>query len=184
MQNRAVFLDRDNTLVFDPGYLSNVADVHLIDGVIEGLELLVRADFKLIIVTNQSGVARGYFDESSVSAVNAEVVRQLSASGISINAVYYCPYHPDGILEPFNQNHFDRKPNPGMLLRAAGDLDIVLSESWMIGDHVHDSEAGKRAGCRTIRIPLLQTQMSNNEVFTDFICSNMLEAAKIIVGNL
>lgn len=182
MPCRAVFLDRDNTLVFDPGYLSNPVDVQLLDGVAEGLALLVQAGFELVIVTNQAGVARGYFDESAVSAVNAEVVRQLSAAGIPIDAIYYCPYHPEGIVEPFNQNHPDRKPNPGMLLRASRDLGIDLAQSWMIGDSVHDSEAGKRAGCRTIRIPSAKTQLRNDGSWTDFFCSNMLEAANIIVG--
>jgi D-glycero-D-manno-heptose 1,7-bisphosphate phosphatase len=144
----------------------------------------VKAGFELVIVTNQAGVARGYFDESAVSAVNAEVLHQLSAAGIPIAAVYYCPYHPDGILEPFNQNHPDRKPNPGMLLRASTDLDIDLKQSWMIGDSVNDSEAGKRAGCRTICIPYEKTKLGNDGSWTDFFCSNMFEAAKIIVANL
>jgi D-glycero-D-manno-heptose 1,7-bisphosphate phosphatase len=184
MPCRAVFLDRDNTLVFDPGYLSNPEDVQLLDGVVEGLTLLVQAGFALVIVTNQAGVAKGYFDESAVAAVNAEVVRQLSVAGVLIDAVYYCPYHPEGIIEPFNQSHPDRKPNPGMLLRASIDLGIELVHSWMIGDSVHDSEAGKRAGCRTIRIRSANAQLRDDDSWTDHFCSNMLEAADIIIGEL
>jgi D-glycero-D-manno-heptose 1,7-bisphosphate phosphatase len=184
MPNRAVFLDRDNTLVFDPGYLSNPADVRLLDGVSEGLASLAAAGFQLIIVTNQAGVAKGYFDESVVCAVNAEVVRQLSVADIPIAGVYYCPYHPEGIIEPFNRNHPDRKPNPGMLLRASRDLDIDLQQSWMIGDSVQDSEAGKRAGCRTIRIPCHKTQGLGDGELTDCLCSTLLEAAAIIISSI
>jgi D-glycero-D-manno-heptose 1,7-bisphosphate phosphatase len=184
MTSRAVFLDRDNTLVFDPGYLSNPADVQLLDRVVEGLALLTQAGFALVIVTNQAGVARGYFDESAVSAVNAEIVRQLSAAGVLINAVYYCPYHPEGIIEPFNQNHPDRKPNPGMLLRASRDFGFDLVQSWMIGDSMYDSEAGKRAGCRTIRIRSANTKLRDDDSWTDYFCGNMLEAADIIIGEL
>jgi len=184
MTNHAVFLDRDNTLVFDPGYLSNPADVRLLNGVVEGLDAMAKAGFHLIIVTNQAGVARGYFDERVVSAVNSEVVRKLEAEGIPIAAVYYCPYHPDGIIEPFNRHHPDRKPNPGMLLRAARDWHIDLSRSWMIGDTVHDSEAGKRAGCRTICIQSPKTQDFMRTEFADFICRDMLEAASIVLDGL
>jgi D,D-heptose 1,7-bisphosphate phosphatase len=183
MPDRAVFLDRDNTLVFDPGYLSNPADVRLLDGVTEGLASLAAAGFKLIIVTNQAGVARGYYDENAVFAVNAEVVRQLSVADIPIAAVYYCPYHPEGIIEPFNRNHTDRKPNPGMLLRASNDLEIDLARSWMIGDSVHDSEAGKRAGCRTIRVPYYKENGLKDSPFTDYLCSNLMEAAAIIISH-
>jgi D,D-heptose 1,7-bisphosphate phosphatase len=184
MSYRAVFLDRDNTLVYDPGYLSNPLEVRLLDGVIEGLSILTKAGFRLVIVTNQAGIARGYFNESAVSAVNNEAMRQLAQAGVSIDAAYYCPYHPEGIVEPFNQNHPDRKPNPGMLLRAAKDLNIDLTRSWMIGDRVHDSEAGKRAGCRTVRILSSEKQPLEDDSTTDFFCFNMVEAANMIMANL
>lgn len=181
MSCRAIFLDRDNTLVFDPGYLSDPADVRLLDGVADGLVLLARAEYRLVIVTNQAGVARGYFDEAAASAVNAEVVRQLAAAGIPIAAVYYCPYHPEGVVEPFNRDHADRKPNPGMLLRAGRDLDIDLAQSWMIGDSVRDSEAGKRAGCRAIRLSSAKGHFREEDAWADYVCGTMLEAALIIL---
>jgi len=184
MPSQAVFLDRDNTLIHDPGYLSNPADVHLIDGVSDGLKSLTGAGFKLVIVTNQAGVARGYFGENDTRAVNAEVIRQLSEAGVSIDAVYYCPYHPDGIVEPFNQEHPDRKPNPGMLLRAAKDMDIELARSWMIGDTARDAEAGKRAGCRTICVISEEMSSESPPPDADYRCRNISEAASIILGRL
>jgi D-glycero-D-manno-heptose 1,7-bisphosphate phosphatase len=181
MTSRAVFLDRDNTLVQDPGYLSDPSAVRLLDGVAEGLALLSAHGFRLVVVTNQAGVAKGYFSEDDARAVNETMVQQLAIQGVSIDAVYYCPCHPDGVVEPYNRNDTNRKPSPGMLLRAARELDIDLAQSWMIGDSVSDAEAGKRAGCRTIIITLASSHSSGKSIWADYLCSGMKEAGDVVI---
>jgi D-glycero-D-manno-heptose 1,7-bisphosphate phosphatase len=138
-KHKAVFLDRDGTLIVDTGYCSDPADVKLIDGVQELLRRLKQAGFKLVVVTNQSGIGRGYFGECEFWAVQKELERQ--AGGDLIDATYFCADTPESASER-------RKPNPGMLLEAANDLGIDLPESYMIGDKVTDIEAGIRAGVK------------------------------------
>ncbi len=133
----AVFLDRDGTLMEDTGYVRRVADVRIYAGVREALAELKRAGFKLVLVTNQSGIGRGIFSEAEYQAVHEEFQRQLG--GGLIDATYFCPDHPDRATER-------RKPAPGMLLEAARDLGLDLAQSFMIGDKAADIEAGRRAG--------------------------------------
>jgi D-glycero-D-manno-heptose 1,7-bisphosphate phosphatase len=147
---RAVFLDRDGTLILDPGYLSRPEDVALLPGVAEGLAALRRAGFLLVVVTNQSGIARGKYTVAEYESVEARLGAVLSAQGVEIDATYYCPYHPDGTVPPYDVEHEDRKPNPGMWRRAAADLGIDLSASWSIGDGERDIVAGKRAGTKGV----------------------------------
>src|SRR5688500_3115772 len=137
----AVFLERDGTLIEDTGYIRDPLAVRLFPDVAEGLATLRAHGFKTVIVTNQSGIGRGYFTEADYRAVHGRLV-ELLAPG-AIDAVYFCAEHPDTASER-------RKPGPGMLLEAAADLSLDLSRSWMIGDRVGDIEAGRRAGCRTI----------------------------------
>jgi D-glycero-D-manno-heptose 1,7-bisphosphate phosphatase len=138
-RQKAIFFDRDGTLMKDVGYCSQPAEVQLLARVNELLPRLKHAGFKLIIVTNQSGIGRGYFTEADFWAVQEELQKQLGA-GI-IDATYFCADTPQ-------QESERRKPNPGMLLEAAKDLDIDLDESYMVGDKVSDAEAGIRAGVR------------------------------------
>jgi D-glycero-D-manno-heptose 1,7-bisphosphate phosphatase len=147
---RAVFLDRDGTLVHDPGYLADPDQVRLLPGVAEGLGALSRAGFALVVVTNQSGIARGRYTVARYEEVAARLGALLAAEGVTLAASYYCPYHPEGVVEPFAREHEDRKPAPGMWLRAARDLDVDLAGSWSIGDGERDVVAAKRAGTRAI----------------------------------
>ena len=152
----AVFLDRDNTLIArtgEGGDLGEPERVRLIDGVAEGLKSLRDAGFRLIVVTNQAGVARGRFSEADVDAVNhriAELIDGATDSRGVIDRFYYCPYHPEGTLEEYRRDHPWRKPHPGMVLQAAHDMHLDLSQSWLIGDQDRDVAAGRAAGCRTI----------------------------------
>jgi D,D-heptose 1,7-bisphosphate phosphatase len=149
----AVFLDRDNTLIANDGDLGEPARVHLIDGVAEGLKSLRDAGFRLVVVTNQAGVARGSFSEADVDAVNhriAELIDSATDSRGVIDRFYYCPYHPEGTVEEYRRDHPWRKPHPGMVLQAAHDMHLDLSQSWLIGDQDRDVAAGRAAGCRTI----------------------------------
>jgi D-glycero-D-manno-heptose 1,7-bisphosphate phosphatase len=152
MSHKAVFVDRDGTLIEDPGYLGDPALVRLLPGVPDAIRALCSAGYKVVAVTNQSGVARGFFTEQTVRQIHTELQRQLAEQGVSLGGFYYCPYHPEGVVEGYSRESDLRKPSPGMLLLAASELNIDLSQSWMVGDGDRDVEAGRRAGCRTIRI--------------------------------
>jgi D-glycero-D-manno-heptose 1,7-bisphosphate phosphatase len=147
----AVFFDRDNTLIAAHEYLGNPDDVRLIAGAADAVARLRQLGFAIVTASNQSGVARGYFDEAAVAAVNArmdQLLRQANPNAI-IDRHEYCPFHPDAVIEKYRQDSNLRKPKPGMLLRAANELNLDLSKSWMIGDAPRDIAAGQAAGCRT-----------------------------------
>nr|WP_320133506.1 HAD family hydrolase [uncultured Holophaga sp.] len=148
----AVFLDRDGTLNVEVDYLHRVEDVALIPGAAEAIAHLNARSVPVIIVTNQSGIGRGRFGWAEYEAVMARIRELLSAAGAHYDAAYVAPYHKDGIAPYGHPDHPDRKPNPGMLLRASREHDIDLPGSWMIGDKEIDIEAGHRAGCRTILV--------------------------------
>ena len=151
----AVFLDRDNTLIANDGDLGDPKLVRLVEGVGAGLGALRDAGYRLVVVTNQGGVARGRFSESDVDAVHQRLAALLDqAAGCSnlIDRFYYCPYHPEGPVERYRRDHPWRKPHPGMLLKAAQDLGLDLARSWMVGDGDGDMAAGRAAGCRTVLV--------------------------------
>jgi D-glycero-D-manno-heptose 1,7-bisphosphate phosphatase len=148
----AVFLDRDNTVIHNDADLGDPHQVHLIQGAASAISSLCGLGYRVIVVSNQGGVARGQFDEADVDAVN-ERVRQLvqqASNGARIERFYYCPYHPEGSVEAYAKEHPNRKPQPGMLLEAADELGLDLSQSWMVGDQMRDVEAGVAAGTRTV----------------------------------
>ena len=143
----AVFLDRDGVLIEDPGYPHLESQLRMMPGAGEAVGRLNRLGYLCVIVTNQSGVARGLFTEQQMHAFNQVIVRRLALAGGRIGAVYACPYHSEGRIEAYlHPDHPDRKPNPGMLLRAAADHDIDMARSFMIGDQPSDMEAARRAG--------------------------------------
>jgi len=187
MAEKAVFLDRDNTLIEDPGYLSDPGAVKLLPGVELALKGLAQAGYKLVVVTNQSGIARGLLTVEALQAIHEELRRQLADDGAQLDAIYYCPYHPEGSVDAYTRTSEERKPKPGMLLRAAKEMDLDLEESWMVGDSPHDVEAGDRAGCRTVRVrahvgvghgPAAQ---ADEDVRADFTVRNLVDAARVIV---
>lgn len=141
----AVFLDRDGTLNADFGYVSRPEDVRWLPGVAAALARLRWAGYLLIVVTNQSGIARGYYDEQTLQTLHDWMNAALRAQGAHIDAFYHCPHHPD-----LSGACTCRKPAPGMLLRAAEDWFIDLERSWMIGDKMSDVIAGRAAGCTPI----------------------------------
>lgn len=142
--NRAVFLDKDGTLIQDVPYNVDVSLITLMPHAVEGLRMLQAEGYLLIVVSNQPGVALGYFGEKELQGISVYLDRLLNVYGIKLHAFYYCP-HVEGTCKC-------RKPQPGLLLRAVQDYDIDLSGSWMIGDILNDVEAGRRAGCRTILV--------------------------------
>jgi len=149
---RAIFLDKDGTLVDDVPYNVDPARVVLASGVVEGLRLLQRQGYALIVVSNQAGIARGLFDEEALHGLERHLSRLLRSHGIRIDGFYWCPHCPQGTVARYATLCTCRKPMPGMLLRAAREHGIDCSRSWMIGDILNDVEAGRRAGCRTVLI--------------------------------
>ena len=143
----AVFLDRDGVLIVDSGYPHLEEHLVLIPGAADAVRRLNALGYLVVIVTNQSGVARGLFSEDQMKAFNALIVRKLAAKGAVIGAVYACPFHSEGRVEAYiHPDHPDRKPNPGMILRAMTDHNIDPARSFMIGDQPSDMEAARRAG--------------------------------------
>jgi D-glycero-D-manno-heptose 1,7-bisphosphate phosphatase len=144
----AVFLDRDGVLNEEVGYLARLEDVRLLPGAAESVKSLNDAGFVTVVVTNQSGVARGYFTEDHVKATHDLIQTMLAEHGAKIDRFEYCPFHPTDGLGVYRRETTCRKPQPGMLLRAAAELGIDLAQSWIIGDRLSDVEAGFAAGCQ------------------------------------
>lgn len=184
MSNKAVFLDRDHTMMEDPGYLNDPGAVRLLPGVELAIKSLAQAGYKIVVVTNQSGVARGLLTEETLAKIHAELRRQLAEKGAHLDAVYYCPYHPEGTVEKYAIDSDMRKPKPGMILQACKDLEIDPTISWMVGDSPRDVEAGQRAGCHTIRVrgsspPVASDE--NEDVQADYTLRNLVDAARVIL---
>lgn len=154
MRHRAVFLDRDGTLVEPRHYPSRPEDLVLYRRIAPGLRRLRAAGFKLVVVTNQAGIARGYFGPRALYEMHRSLAQRFSRLGVLIDRFYFCPHHPDGVIPGLSVSCTCRKPQPGMLLRAASELHIDLDRSWMIGDILADIEAGNRAHCRTALVDL------------------------------
>jgi D-glycero-D-manno-heptose 1,7-bisphosphate phosphatase len=150
--NRAIFLDKDGTLIEDVPYNVDPALIRLMPGALQGLRVLQSAGYRLIVISNQAGVARGYFPECALEGVERTLRELLAAGGVRLDGFYYCPHHPEGTVPEYAVACHCRKPAPGMVLRAAGDHQVDLEQSWFIGDILHDVEAGRAAGCRTVLI--------------------------------
>jgi D,D-heptose 1,7-bisphosphate phosphatase len=147
---KAVFLDKDGTLVDDVPYNVDPRRILLSSGAGPALRLLARLDYRLFVISNQDGVAFGRFPESSMDAVGNRLQDLLFREQLSLDGFYYCPHHPGGSVAGYACDCHCRKPKPGLLLKAAQDHGIDLRASWMIGDILHDVEAGNRAGCKTV----------------------------------
>ena len=147
MSRPAAFLDRDGVLIVDSGYPHRPDQLVLIPGAAEAVKRLNDAGFVTVIVTNQSGVARGMFSEEVMHGFNALLVERLAEAGARIDAVYACPFHAEAVVDRYRHpDHPDRKPNPGMLLKAVAEHDLDPARSLMIGDQPSDMEAARRAG--------------------------------------
>ena len=148
----AVFLDRDGTLAEEAGYLSSLERLHIFPYAIDAVRLLNRAGFVIVVITNQAGIARGIIKETFVGETHAHIAQRFAEGGARIDAFYYCPHHPKGIVEGFIGACDCRKPQPGMLRRAADDLDLDLASSFVVGDALRDVEAGKAVGARAVLV--------------------------------
>lgn len=186
MLSKAVFLDRDGTLNYDPGYLGNPNDLELFSDTGNVLAALKnKFQFKLIVISNQAGIARGIITEEQVISVNNELNKKLSEFNVQIDAFYYCPFHPDFSSKV---NCVCRKPSPKMILDASSDFNIDLSKSYFIGDSVSDILAGIDAGVKTVLVKtgkgaesIYILQKENN--FPSFVAENLTEAYKFIIND-
>lgn len=184
-RDKAVFLDKDGTLIEDIAFNVDPGKIKLYPDIPGALKLLSDNGFKLVLVSNQAGVAYGYFKERELQAVSAAIQLMLQKHKVAFDGFYYCPHHPEGKVSDYAIDCTCRKPKPGMLLKAAEELNIDLSASWMIGDILNDMDAGNRAGCRTILI--------DNGHETEWVLSEhrkpmhsvkrVYEAAKIILAD-
>jgi len=183
MPQYAVFLDRDGTINEDPGYLGDPDEVKLFPGTGKALALLKnKLNFKLIVISNQSGIARGLISGKDVEAVNTRINELLKPDDVSIDAFYYCPYHPDFSKEVDLEC---RKPSPLLVFQASEDMDLDLDRSYFIGDSPADIECGINAGLKTVlvktgygvdSISILQKQ----NIFPSFVADNISDACKFI----
>jgi D,D-heptose 1,7-bisphosphate phosphatase len=187
METRAVFLDKDGTLVEDVPYNGEMRRLQLLPGATAGLRLLQAAGYRLLLVSNQSGVARGYFPEEALPEMARHLTELLAEDGVTLAGCYWCPHHPDGVVAAYAVRCLCRKPEPGLLLRAAREHGLDLGQSWMIGDKGDDVKAGRRAGCRTV---LLGAQPPADQWVGDgqphLIAADLTEAARLLLaaGNL
>jgi D,D-heptose 1,7-bisphosphate phosphatase len=155
MGNRAVFLDRDGTIARDVHYCRRPEDFKLFKDVPLSIKMLNEKGYKTVIITNQSGLARGYFTEETLTRIHQKMKDELAAAGATIDAIYYCPHHPDEKCDC-------RKPGTAMFRKAAKDLNIDLVSSFMIGDTEKDINAGLKAGCKTILLTTNGADLSAN----------------------
>jgi D-glycero-D-manno-heptose 1,7-bisphosphate phosphatase len=186
MSNKAIFLDKDGTLINDVPYNVDPDLITLTKNSLEGLKLLQDAGYLLVIISNQAGVAYGYFEEAALNCVETKLNELLGDHGIKLSGFYYCPHNTQGKIAAYTENCDCRKPKPGMLLQAAGDLNIDLSSSWMIGDILNDVEAGNRAGCKTILIDNgNETEWILNEYrMPEIKCPDINQAANYLLSQI
>lgn len=180
MENRAVFIDRDGTINVNVGYIDHPDDFHMYPGVVEGIKLLKKKGYKIIVVTNQSGIGRGYFVEENLDDIHHKMNNELSTNGTTVDAIYYCPHHPD-------ENCDCRKPKTGLLEQAIKDLKINIKESFIIGDRMLDIEAGDKIGCKTVLVPedkdKVAIEMRESNVKPDCVCDDFYSGVKWILKN-
>jgi D-glycero-D-manno-heptose 1,7-bisphosphate phosphatase len=180
----AVFLDRDGTLIEDVDYLSRLDQIVLFPWTIDALRLLNRAGFATVVVTNQSAVGRGIVTEDFVRDTHAALDRTLAVGGARIDTYYFCPHHPDAVVDQYRHLCRCRKPGPGMIEEAVSDLGLDLARSWMVGNRWLDVETGKNAGARSIllrtghaaRLAEVESGLRTHGNMADAILNNLMEA--------
>ena len=172
----ALFLDRDGVINVDKHYVYLKKDIEFIDGIFDLCRKAIEQDMLIIVVTNQAGIGRGYYTEDQFLELTAWMKAQFYAEHASIHAVYFCPYHPEYGLGDYKKDSFDRKPNPGMFLRARDELGIDLSRSVMIGDKITDIQAAKLAG---LKLSILMSEDSNNSL-PDLVVKSLFDVYQIL----
>ncbi len=184
--NRAVFLDRDGTINEEMGYINHISRFKMFPFVPGAIRLLNKAGYKVFVITNQSGVARGYFDEQLLARVHNLLLTAVENEKAIIEKIYYCPHHPDEGRAPYKKECNCRKPKTGMIEKARSEFDIDLNHSFMVGDRYKDVEFGKRAGLKTIMVMTgygigeytYQSRQWPSQ--PNYIFDNLFEAAKFL----
>ena len=188
--NSCIFLDRDGVLVEDVDLLTTKEKIRILTGVPLALKKLKEAGFLLIVISNQTVIARGMATEHEVIELNNEIIARIqNTHGPAIDDFYFCPHHPNATLPAFRINCECRKPRPGMILRAARDYNIDICSSYTIGDRITDVIAGSRAGCHTVLVrtgmhtapPIETVDGLDTSILPDYECENLLEAAEWIL---
>lgn len=181
-KHAAVFLDRDGTINEEVGYLDSLEKLKIIPEAFAAIRLINQNGMKAVVITNQSGVARGLFSEEFVQTVHALIQKQLKARKAFIDAFYHCPHHPTEGQGVYLQTCNCRKPAPGLLFKAADEMEIDLGQSYMIGDMPKDIEAAKRAGAKGILVRTGYGQEHRAfDVEPDYIAGNILDAVRWIL---
>ncbi|MCK9392901.1 MAG: HAD family hydrolase [Syntrophales bacterium] len=181
-KSAAVFLDRDGTINEEVGYLDNLEKLRVFPKAFEAVRLINHAGMKTVVITNQSGIGRGLFDEAFVERVHEEMRHIFLKEGAVMDSFYYCPHHPIEGIGPYRQTCSCRKPEPGLLLKAAKDLDIDLGKSYMIGDMPKDVEVGQRAGAKGILVRTGYGKVAGmGSTRPDYIAQDILEAVRWIM---
>lgn len=177
----AIFLDRDGTIITEKNYLREIGEIRLLPGALQGLRQLSTTGMPLYLFTNQAGIAHGYFDENRVAAIHRYLIDLLAKAGVHFRGVLYCPHHPQAEVAAYRVDCFCRKPNPGLMLRAAYLEALDLSRSFVIGDKLTDLEAGKKVAAKTILVltgyGAGESRRIPERSAPDFIAADLIEAA-------
>jgi len=179
--DKAIFLDKDGTLVYDSGYVHKVEDFRLLPSVIEGLKILSK-DFTFIVITNQSGIGRGIYTVDDTEKFNKKLVSELNKEGISIKKIYYCPHIPDKLCEC-------RKPGTKHIMQAVKELNLDIQKSWVIGDHPSDIIMGINSGCKNVYLLTGHGKkhidnLKKDNIKPNFVAEKFIEAAEFIMNNI
>jgi D-glycero-D-manno-heptose 1,7-bisphosphate phosphatase len=189
MKNRAIFIDRDGTLNEEVGYITKIAQFRLFDFAAESIKLINDAGWHAVIITNQAGIARGEYTEEFLAQLHTQMESSLLRQGARLDAIYYCPHHPDFGVPPYRQDCECRKPKPGLIEKAAKDLYLDLRECYVIGDRNRDVETGHAAGSRSVMVMTGYGREEYSNKHTtwqrqpDHVCENLLEAVQWILAN-
>lgn len=175
----ALFLDRDGTITRELDFLTETDQLQILEGATSGIKMANEVGLPVVVITNQSGIARGYLTEDDLEYVHDFLKNELSKDRATIDAIYYCPHHPAAPLVRYRKKCKCRKPEPGLLVRAARELGLDLAQSIMIGDRLRDVEAGQRAGCLGVLVRTgygLRDLELNSPITPDFVADNLQRA--------
>jgi D-glycero-D-manno-heptose 1,7-bisphosphate phosphatase len=188
MGERAIFIDRDGTLNEEVGFITDPSQFRLFDFAAEAIRLINDAGWRAIVITNQSGIARGLFTEEFLLRLHTQMQSVLWQEGARLDAIYYCPHHPEAGDPPYLRDCVCRKPKPGLMERAARDFDLVLRECFVVGDRHRDVELGLAAGARSVMVMTgggREEYLKDSALWTrqpDQVAENLLDAVKWILS--
>jgi len=181
---KAIFVDRDGVLIKDIAHLTKIKEVEFIQSSIKAIKILNSLGYLVIGISNQSVVARGLSTEEQVEKVNQYIIKYYKSNDAIIESIYYCPHYLDGIIKEYSKKCNCRKPEPGLILKAAKDFGINLKESFMVGDQESDIIAGSRAGCKTILLKSGYWDIKNIGIKPDHISPNLINFVDYVKGHL